>query len=88
MKKASFICLNKLFEITTNKRNHQTFLTTWNLFAVVVIQEPQPYVLLIILRQVPRVVVPGEHFVLKDLPFYEEVREADAKAHQIWVLAL
>ena len=26
VEKASFICLNKLFEITTNEMNHQTFL--------------------------------------------------------------
>ena len=26
--------------------------------------------------------VSGEHFVLRDLPFYEEAREADAKARQ------
>ena len=26
--------------------------------------------------------VPGEHFVLKDMPFYERAREADAKARQ------
>ena len=26
--------------------------------------------------------MPGEHFLLKDLPFYERAREADAKACQ------
>ena len=44
--------------------------------------EPQPYVLNIIPRRLPKVVVPGEHFVLKDLPFYERAREADVKARQ------
>lgn len=47
-----------------------------------VIQERQPYVFPIIPRRLPRVVVPGEHFVLKDLLFYEKVRQAGAKARQ------
>lgn len=38
--------------------------------------------LLIILRRLSKVVVPGEHHILKDLPFYEEAREENAKAHQ------
>lgn len=78
--KASFARLNKLFEITASERNHQTLFSARNLLAV--IQEPQPYIIPIIPRRLPRVVVPGEHFVLKDLPFYEEAREADAKARQ------
>ena len=80
VKKASFDRLNKLFKITTIERHHQTLLSARNLLAVV--QEPQPYVLNIFLRRLPKVVVPGEHFVLKDLPFYEEARAADAKARQ------
>ncbi|KAL6335871.1 hypothetical protein AAG906_003496 [Vitis piasezkii] len=43
---------------------------------------PQPYVLPIIPRRLPMVVVPGEHFILKNLPFYEEECEANAKARQ------
>nr|CAN72789.1 hypothetical protein VITISV_025818 [Vitis vinifera] len=80
VEKASFDRLNKLFKITTIERHHQTLLSARNLLAVV--QEPQPYVLNIFLRQLPKVVVPGEHFVLKDLPFYEKAREEDAKACQ------
>lgn len=38
--------------------------------------------LLIIPRRLSKVVVPGEHHILKDLPFYEEAREENAKAHQ------
>lgn len=38
--------------------------------------------LLIIPRWLSKVVVPGEHHILKDLPFYEEAREENAKAHQ------
>ncbi|KAL6325866.1 hypothetical protein AAG906_031119 [Vitis piasezkii] len=33
-------------------------------------------------KRLPKVVVPMEHYVLKDLPFYKEVREADTKARQ------
>lgn len=77
VKKALFARLNKLFEITTSERNYQMLLSARNLLAVV--REPQPYVLNILPRQLPKVVVPEEHFVLRDLPFYEEAREADAK---------
>lgn len=45
-----------------------------------IIWEPQPYVLPIIPRRLSKVVVPEEHYVLKDLPFYKEAREADARA--------
>ena len=76
--KASFIRLNKLFEITTNERNHHMLLSARNLLAV--IRELQSYVFPIISRQLPKVVVPGEHYILNDLPFYEEVHEADTKA--------
>lgn len=47
-----------------------------------VTQEPQPYVLNILPRRLPKKVVAGEHFVLKDLQFYTEAREADAQARQ------
>ena len=80
VEKASFVHLNNLFEITTNERNHQTLLTARNL--LVGIREPQPYVLPIIPRWLPKVVVPGEHYFLKDLSFYEEEHEIDAKARQ------
>lgn len=68
-KKASFDHLNKLFEITANERNHQTLLMNKNL--IVVIQKPKSYVLSIIPHPVFKVLVPNEHHVLKDLPFYE-----------------
>lgn len=58
VEKALFVHLNKLFKITASERNHQTLLSTWNLLAV--IQEPQLYVLPIIPRQLPRVVMLGE----------------------------
>ena len=43
-----------------------------------VTQEPQSYVLNILPRRLPKEVVAGEHFVLKDLSFYAAVRKADA----------
>lgn len=78
VEKVSFDHLNKLFMITSNEKNHQRLLFARNLLAI--IQEPQPYILPIILRWLPKVVVPGEHHVLKDLPFYEEAHKANAKA--------
>ena len=57
VEKASFVHLNKLFEITANERNHQTFLTARKFLAVIL--EPQPYVLPIIPKWLPKVVVPG-----------------------------
>lgn len=56
------------------------FLTARNLLAVIL--EPQLYVLPIIPKRLPKVVVPREHYVLKNLPFYKEEREVDAKARQ------
>ena len=67
--------MNKLFEITAAERHYQTLLTARNLLAVV--REPQAYVTNILPRKLPKKVVLGEHFVLKDLPFYAAVRKAD-----------
>ncbi|RVX03741.1 hypothetical protein CK203_023103 [Vitis vinifera] len=49
---------------------------------MVVVREPQAYVTNILPRKLPKKVVPGEHFVLKDLPFYTEVQKADAQARK------
>ena len=78
VEKASFARLNRLFEINASKRNYQTLLSSWNLLAVV--RETKPYILNILSRQLPKVMVPEEHFVLRDLPFYEKVRKTYAKA--------
>ena len=80
MEKASFDHLNRLFEIISVERHYQTLLTARNLLEVV--REPQPYVLNILPRRLPKVVVLGEHFVLEDLPFYKRAREAEAKVRQ------
>lgn len=78
VEKASFNQLNRLSEITANERNFQTLLSTRNL--LVVVRESHPYILNIIPRWLPKKVVAGEHFVLKDLHFYVEAHEADAQA--------
>ena len=80
VEKASFVRLNKLFEIIASERNHHTLLSAQNLF--VVVREPQSYVINIIPRQLSKIVVPGEHFILKDIPFYKEAREVEVKTLQ------
>ena len=80
VEKASFACLNKLFEIDANERHYGTLLTARNLMAVV--RESQDYVINILPRKLPNEVVPGEHYILKDLPIYKEVKEADAEKRQ------
>ena len=80
VEKATFDRLNKLFKITVAKKHYQTLLTARNLLAVV--REPQPYVINILPRRFPKFVVLEEHFVLRDLPFYERAREVDANARQ------
>ena len=52
-------------------------LTARNLLAVV--RESQAYVINILPRKLPKKVVPGEHNILKDLPFYKEVQKVDAQ---------
>ena len=77
VEKASFDRLNRLFEIAAAERSCETLLSAQNLRLVT--QEPQPYVLNILLRRLPKEVVTREHFVLKDLPFYAAVRKADSR---------
>lgn len=78
--KASFDRLNKLYDISVLEWDYQTLLSARNLLEVV--RESRPYEIPIVLRRLPRVVVPEKHFVLKNLPFYEEAHEADARARQ------
>ena len=80
VEKASFNRLNRLFEIAADERSWQTLFSEQNLRSVT--REPQSYVLNILSRRLPKKVVAGEHFVLKDLTFYTEAREADAQARQ------
>ena len=55
-------------------------LTARNLMGVV--WESQEYVVNILPRKLPKEVVPGEHYILKDLPIYKEVKEADTEKRQ------
>ena len=76
VKKASFDRLNKLFEIAASERHHQTLLTARNLLAIV--RKPKAYIINILPRKLPKKIVLGEHFVVKNLSFYTEARKADA----------
>lgn len=78
--KASFDQLNKLFVISASERNHQTLLIDKNLKYVV--HASQLYITPTISCFAPRVLVPREHYVLKNLSFYEEARATNAKARQ------
>lgn len=78
VEKVFFDLLNKLFVIFANKQDYQTLLTDRNF--LVVVQESQSYVLPIFPHLVTKVLVLGEHHVLKDLHFYEEARAVDTKA--------
>ena len=80
VEKASFDRLNRLFEIAAAERSCETLLSAQNLRLVT--QEPQPYVLNILLRRLPKEVVTREHFVLKDFPFYATVRKVDARSRK------
>lgn len=72
--------LNKLFVISANERNYQTLLMDRNLLAMV--RERRSYIFSILPRSLPKVLVPSEHHMMKDLPFYEVARVTDAKACQ------
>ncbi|RVW85640.1 hypothetical protein CK203_037575 [Vitis vinifera] len=80
VEKAMFDRLNRLFEIAAVERSCETLLSAQNLRLV--IQEPQPYMLNILPRWLPKEVVAGEHFVLKDLLFYAAVRKADTQSRK------
>ena len=82
VEKASFARLNRLFEIAAAERSYEMLLSVQNLCLVT--QVSQSYVLNILPRRLPKKVVAGEHFILKDLPFYAAVRKANTwarKAH-------
>ena len=78
---ASFACLSKLFEIDAKERQCKTLLTARNLMTVV--REPQEYVINILPRKMPKEVVLGEHYIVKDLPIYQASKEADAEKRRV-----
>lgn len=79
--KTSFDRLNKLFVISARERNHETLLIEENLLKLVwdpkLYSAPSSFP-----HSVPRVLVPDEHYVVKDLPFYLEARAVDAKKRE------
>ena len=78
VEKASFACVCKLFEIDPKERACKTLLSARNLMAVV--RESQEYVINILPRKLAKdEIVPGEHYTLKELPQYQEVKEADGE---------
>ena len=78
--KTSFNRLNKLFMISTSERDHETLLTNQNLLSLV--RDSQPYTVPSLPRLAPTVLVPNEHYVVKDFFFYEEAQAKDVKAMQ------
>ncbi|RVW40562.1 hypothetical protein CK203_081536 [Vitis vinifera] len=52
-----------------------------NLAAVV--RESREYVINILPRKMPKEVVPGEHYTVKDFPIYEALKEADSKKRRL-----
>ena len=66
--------------ISSSERHHQTLLTDRNL--LVVVRESQSYIIPIIPRLAPKVLVLGEHHVMNDLLSYENAWAAYAKAWQ------
>lgn len=80
IEKASFDWLNKLFEIVVSEQDHKVLLSDKNLHAM--ISEPKLYVLPILYRVALSSLMPNEHYVLKDLPFYKVTRLANSKARQ------
>ncbi|RVX00268.1 hypothetical protein CK203_026649 [Vitis vinifera] len=78
VEKASFACVCKLFEINPKEMAYKTLLSARNLMAVV--RESQEYVINILPRKLSKdEIVPGEHYTMKELPLYQEAKEADAE---------
>lgn len=77
VEKASFTPLNKLFEIDAIERAYKVFLMDKNL--LMLINNPKPFIIPIFPWLAPSSLVPSEHFVLKDLTFYEVARLANSE---------
>lgn len=80
MEKAFFAMLNKPFEIEVSERNHKIFLLDKNLLAL--INEPKSFIMPVFPHVAPSFLVPGKHFVLKNLSFYAVTCLADSEARQ------
>ncbi|RVW44574.1 hypothetical protein CK203_116537 [Vitis vinifera] len=87
--KASFDQLNKLFVIFASERDYQTLLTDQNL--LVVVWELQSYVLSILPRLAPKVLVPDEHHeetteLLKQVPCFTELEPRSTNMNDFFSL--
>ncbi|RVW86090.1 hypothetical protein CK203_037999 [Vitis vinifera] len=80
VKKASFTRLNKLFKIDASKRNHKVLLSDNNLLAL--INDPKSFIIPVFPHVAPPSLIPNEHFMMKDLPFYEVACLVDSEARQ------
>ena len=80
VKKSSFAHFNNFFEIDKSERSHIVLHTEKNLR--VVISQAKQFVIPLLPRLAPLTLVLGEHFMLKDLPFYKVTRLVDTKARQ------
>ena len=80
MEKAPFTLLNKLFEIDAVEQAYKVLLSDKNLLAL--IDNPNSFIIPVFSRLAPSSLVPGEHFMLKDFPFYEVARLAYSKTRQ------
>ena len=80
MEKTSFIWLKKLFEIDATEQAYKVILSNKNLLAL--IDNPKSFIIPVFPHLALPSLVSGEHFMLKDLPFYKIARLADSKACQ------
>lgn len=74
-----FSQLNKLFEIDATERAYKVIISDKNLLAL--INDPKPFIIPVFACLASPFLMSGEHFVLKDLSFYEVARLADSEAH-------
>nr|CAN70561.1 hypothetical protein VITISV_031620 [Vitis vinifera] len=72
VEKVSFARLNKLFEIDTVERAHNILLSDKNPQAL--IKNPKSFIIPVFPRLASSFLVPDEHFMLKNLPFYEALQ--------------
>ena len=80
VEKTSFIRLNKLFEIDVTERAYKVILSNKNLLAL--IDNPKSFIIPVFPHLALPSLVPSEHFMLKDLPFYKVAHLADSKVRQ------
>lgn len=80
VEKASFARLSKLFEIDATKRAHNVLLSNKNLQAL--IENPKPFIIRVFSWLAHPSLMPDEHFMLKDLPFYKVAYLTDFHACQ------